>query len=209
MNSNLMEYPEANIIFTAEKVFFDSISKANALFLDKTGGLNDLDYKDLYELCKKNGIYESDIRIAEIGCWIGKTTIFLSFLSKGMIYAIDWFKGSEGLPSLPDKEIEDMLRKNLKTFGADNVKVTKEESVKASRNFPQEYLGLVFIDAEHNYENVIKDIDAWYPKVKEKGIISGHDFDQEGVEKAVKEKFKNFAVTKHGRIWYYRKEEIQ
>jgi predicted O-methyltransferase YrrM len=50
-------------------------------------------------------------------------------------------------------------------------------------------LDFVFIDAAHDYENVIKDIRAWYPKVKTGGLFAGHDYDPSwhGVVKAVDE----------------------
>ena len=37
-------------------------------------------------------------------------------------------------------------------------------------------LDFVYIDGNHNYEYVKKDIQLYYPKVKHKGIFGGHDF---------------------------------
>lgn len=50
-------------------------------------------------------------------------------------------------------------------------------------------LDLLYIDACHEYESVMKDLKAWYPKVKTGGIISCHDFlaKQYGVNRAVKD----------------------
>lgn len=51
---------------------------------------------------------------------------------------------------------------------------------------------LVFIDADHSYDMVKQDIESWYPKVRDGGILCGHDYcnpAHRGVEKAVKEKF--------------------
>ncbi|MBA0085864.1 MAG: class I SAM-dependent methyltransferase [Acidobacteria bacterium Pan2503] len=54
----------------------------------------------------------------------------------------------------------------------------------------------VFIDADHEYESVCKDIDAWLPKVKPGGIIAGHDYTPElpGVIRAVNERFERFEL---------------
>lgn len=39
-----------------------------------------------------------------------------------------------------------------------------------------ESLDIVYLDAAHYYEAVIKDLYAYYPKVKPGGIIAGHDY---------------------------------
>jgi hypothetical protein len=53
-------------------------------------------------------------------------------------------------------------------------------------------LDFVFIDADHGYEGCLRDLRAWYPKVKPGGIFSGHDYENTsypkfGVTQAVKE----------------------
>lgn len=70
-------------------------------------------------------------------------------------------------------------------------------STKAAVLYKDESLDFVFIDAAHDYENVLADIKAWYPKVKRGGIIAGHDYNPDsdtegwvGVKKAVHEFFK-------------------
>lgn len=48
-------------------------------------------------------------------------------------------------------------------------------------------LDLIHIDGDHSYEGVLADLNAWYPKMKSGGIISGHDYlaRQYGVKEAV------------------------
>jgi predicted O-methyltransferase YrrM len=53
-------------------------------------------------------------------------------------------------------------------------------------------LDFVFIDADHSYEGCKADIEAWFPKVKPGGLLSGHDYDNPdfpefGVKRAVDE----------------------
>lgn len=58
-------------------------------------------------------------------------------------------------------------------------------------------LDYVYIDADHHYEPVCRDIDAWLPKVKPGGVIAGHDFCEYpgfGVIQAVTERFSRFDV---------------
>lgn len=49
-------------------------------------------------------------------------------------------------------------------------------------------LDLVYIDADHRYDQVRKDIHSWWPFVAHGGIIAGHDYGiMQGVTKAVDE----------------------
>jgi Methyltransferase domain len=68
-------------------------------------------------------------------------------------------------------------------------------------------IDFVFIDGDHRYEGVKKDIDAWYPIVRSGGVIAGHDYTHEfpGVLQAVKECFPRGVETK-GTSWIVRKQ---
>ena len=57
-----------------------------------------------------------------------------------------------------------------------NATIIKEYSVEAAKQVPDGSLDFVYIDAAHDYENVKKDIEAWTPKVRIGGIVSGDDF---------------------------------
>jgi len=52
----------------------------------------------------------------------------------------------------------------------------KGRSVDVAKTFADGSLDFVFIDAGHSYEDVRDDLEAWYPKVREGGIMSGHDY---------------------------------
>lgn len=53
--------------------------------------------------------------------------------------------------------------------------LVKDYSLPASKRFADGELDFVYIDARHDYDGVLEDLEAWYPKVKSGGIISGHD----------------------------------
>lgn len=67
-------------------------------------------------------------------------------------------------------------------------------------------LDLVFIDAQHTYENVKEDIYEWAPKLKDGGIMGGHDlFDPAfpGVRKAVLETGLEYEAGP-GHTWWFK-----
>ena len=47
----------------------------------------------------------------------------------------------------------------------------------AVKDFDDESLDFVYIDGNHLYPAVKKDIDLWWPKVKAGGVMGGHDYD--------------------------------
>ena len=55
-----------------------------------------------------------------------------------------------------------------------------------------EGVDLAYIDGNHEYDNVCRDIEMALPLIKDSGYLSGHDYDSswEGVIRAVKDKFK-------------------
>lgn len=78
------------------------------------------------------------------------------------------------------------------------------DSVEMAQCVPDGELDFVFIDADHEYESVKADIEAWAPKVRRGGLISGHDYgddDWPGVEQAVKERFGDRVQAAEDNVW--------
>ena len=68
-------------------------------------------------------------------------------------------------------------------------------SHEAIRLVDDKSLDLVYIDADHSYEATKKDIEMWELKVREGGILCGHDYgspDWPGVKQAVDEIYTDF-----------------
>lgn len=49
-------------------------------------------------------------------------------------------------------------------------------SVETASRFEDGQLDFVYLDAAHDYENVVADLNAWAPKIRKGGILSGHDY---------------------------------
>ena len=60
------------------------------------------------------------------------------------------------------------------------------ESTVAAERFDE--LDFVFLDAAHDYQSVLADLQAWWPRIKKGGVLAGHDYDGAmfpGVKRAV------------------------
>lgn len=69
-------------------------------------------------------------------------------------------------------------------------------------------LDFVYIDGNHRYEYISKDIELYYPKVKIGGMISGHDFKggEPGVVRAVQERFAGKCYRSQWDWWHIKNE---
>merc|ERR1711924_247319 len=81
-----------------------------------------------------------------------------------------------------------------------------QRSIEAASWIRPGFLDLVFIDGDHRYEAVLKDLHAWWPTLKEDGILAGHDYtvNHPGVAQAVHEfaAEKNVTLYLGLEIWY-------
>lgn len=100
----------------------------------------------------------------------------------------------------------------LKDF---NVRYIRKPSVDAAEDVENESLDFVYIDANHEYKNVIDDINVWGKKVRVGGVISGHDYDEKRfceVFRAVndyvrKEKVDLFVTEENIPSWFFCKRK--
>jgi hypothetical protein len=127
--------------------------------------------------------------IVEIGSYKGKSTVAM-LESGNQVIAIDHWEGSEGL-KMTGNEYDEFIRN---TKGYDNLVIIKGDSVESAKYVDK--ADMVFIDGDHTYEGVKRDIEAWSPKTK---MICGHDHDLPEVKKAVEEAFKIDKLV--GSIW--------
>lgn len=178
---------------------------------------NFFNYKDFYKHIAAQG-YKT---LAEVGSWKGHS---IGFLANQMIkngnrsfelYAVDIWEDCQWKNLDKNKDIElkyiyEIFQINLRKQGVlDKIRIVKENSDKAASRFADEYFDFVYIDADHHYESVLKDIKAWYPKVKNGGIIAGHDYynkadmkAKEAVDKLVQEKYLPKIKEAKGSVWY-------
>jgi hypothetical protein len=68
-----------------------------------------------------------------------------------------------------------------------------------------EFFDFVYIDGNHRYEYVIEDIRNYYSKVKNGGLICGHDYNHKQVKRAVNEIFDTVEIDE--KDWWVWKDD--
>ncbi len=92
------------------------------------------------------------------------------------------------------------------------VTILQTDSLSASQTIDDESLDFIFIDADHSYDGVCKDIEAWMPKVKPGGYAFFHDYENPntftGVKQAIEDKLgMNVVKVSYDHTAVYRKSE--
>lgn len=178
-------------------------------------------YKKFYEdIVNKNPNYT---KFVEIGVWAGASISHLAKVLKESkrqceIIAVDvWNAGyvpyydtNDIRERLGGGDIYDIYNENLQHYDIRDM-ITDDRTISwdAADNYEDDYFDFIYIDAGHNYEDVCKDIDAWMPKLKVGGIISGHDYwldmTNPGVVKAVDEKIDELNILPEQGVWWTKK----
>lgn len=75
------------------------------------------------------------------------------------------------------EELTAQYRTVFKKFYDDSrVRIVREFSDVAASFFADGYFDVVYIDADHSEAGCLKDLTAWWPKVKRGGVLCGHDY---------------------------------
>lgn len=124
-----------------------------------------------------------NIKFAELGVFNGEySKIIKDIINPSELYLVDLF---EGVTCSGDKDGNNITYldlgesyKNLCNLYSEdvNIKVIKSNTEQFLSSLPDEYLDAVYIDADHSYEGVKKDLELSYRKVKKGGLIMGHDY---------------------------------
>jgi hypothetical protein len=142
-------------------------------------------------------------RGAEIGvAFGGHSEAILQNTGVEKLYAIDSYKHRpeyDDPMNLPQPVFDRLFERTGERLGAfgDRVTQIRLDSVEAAQEI-SEPLDFVYIDGDHSYEGIRADLEAWFPLIREGGIIAGHDYGQPafpGVKAAADHFFKRFGLT--------------
>lgn len=131
---------------------------------------------------------------AEVGVGFGgHCEHILAYRGIEKLYGIDSYRhipGREDPTNFPQSEFNQLRKRvsrRLEQFG-DRFELIRADSAIAAEKIPDASLDFVYIDADHRYESVLRDLGVWFSKVREGGILAGHDYghvDLPGVGQAI------------------------
>lgn len=119
---------------------------------------------------------------AEIGVKRGE---FSESLCKGHpelhLYCVDAWTAYDGYRPNRQQGMDQYFAEASARLKPYNCSLIRHFSTEAAKLFENETLDFVYIDAAHDFINVVNDLGAWIPKVKRGGIVAGHDYRQGGM----------------------------
>jgi hypothetical protein len=123
----------------------------------------------------------------EVGtCW-GHFAEFLALhTTLDKIYCIDPYKTypmeifCDALNTMTQEQLNEKYIKVKEKFSKiDKIELHRIDSEKASLTFTDETLMFVYIDGNHHFSEVLKDLCFWWPKVAPTGILAGDDVEDD------------------------------
>ncbi|MFC1842076.1 class I SAM-dependent methyltransferase [Candidatus Dependentiae bacterium] len=122
--------------------------------------------------------------VVEIGVQKGNfADLILKYTNPKQLYLIDCWEhqSTEIYPgdsaNISNREQEKLYQNVLRRFKNDKrVTIIREYSPEVSNLFDDEFFDWIYIDANHTYNAVKSDLNAWIKKLKQGGLLSGHDY---------------------------------
>lgn len=134
------------------------------------------------------------VRVVEVGTWAGALARLLVERHHARVYAVDTWLGNpettlgEMVARAGQLTVYEVFCRNMEGWLCREViPLWGPSALWASLwdKGPVGQVDLVFIDADHRYEEAKQDIEMWWPHVRPGGILCGHDSWDGGVSRAL------------------------
>lgn len=135
-------------------------------------------------------------RFVEVGGWKGRSAAFMGveIANSGKpiaFFVVDTWEGSDepvhrADPDVQAGRLKEVFLRNTQPVRDYIQPVTGLSHVVAS-TFPDRSLDFVLLDASHDRDNVLRDLQAWAPKIRPGGVMAGDDYTWKGVRAACDE----------------------
>ena len=164
---------------------------------------------------------KGELMVAQIGVWtaedskaiLDKMNVNIIYLIEPYMPARDYKDGMiEGIQITPEhtvekilEEAEDEARQKLSVHPSKTLWLRMLSS--RAKEYVTNNLDFVFILRNHKYENIIEELKGFYPKLAKGGIISGHNYQDQHVNRAVNDFAEREFVTYNviDRNWWIKK----
>ena len=167
-------------------------NKFNAMMRDK-----EMQNDGFTDFCKEcNEILPDPQHYTEIGAWKGESAVIAS----------NYFKKITSIDPYPNENMSVVREEYLKnTKHIQDCTLIEQTSDTAVKLFDNMSIDVLYIDGDHTYDQVKNDFINYHDKVKNGGVIGGHDYwdntaSWPGVRKAVDEMLEKYAYKIYKRF---------
>ena len=131
---------------------------------------------------------DKNSKFVEVGVWKGDFSKQIwNISSPNLLVLVDsWTFDEKVRGCAPQVSGEEPLSQNFfdqakkdtydKFENVQNVNILDLNSREASSKYQDNFFDYIYIDAEHTYKAVTKDLEVWYPKLKKNGTLFGDDY---------------------------------
>ncbi len=122
----------------------------------------------------------------EIGIWKGEfSQNILKLTNPKKLHLVDpwkfmpeysqrWYGGKIASSQVEMDEVFDEVKQ--KFAGDKRVVIHKSTSKGAVKKFDDDYFDFIYVDGDHSYEAVLSDLNNYYPKLRDGGLLAGDDY---------------------------------
>ncbi|MFA5314302.1 MAG: class I SAM-dependent methyltransferase [Methanomassiliicoccales archaeon] len=119
----------------------------------------------------------------EIGVANGKFSKVLLTSNISKFYLLDaWrefpkelYQDKSNCPQVEQDKRYEFVVNEMKSYG-DRVVIIRDDCHNACNVFSDGHFDFIYIDANHDYEYIKRDMHDWYSKLRSGGIFAGHDY---------------------------------
>ena len=198
-----------NLLLLLNNYFFYFKAKIKKISLDKRA----------YIL----GQLDKNSKLVEVGVWKGDFSKQIWNISNpSLLVLVDSWTFDEKVrgcaPQVSGKEplnqnFFDQAKKDThdKFENIQNVHILDVDSIEASSKYEDNFFDYIYIDAEHTYQAVTKDLEVWYPKLKKNGTLFGDDYywREEDDTLSLHKAYQEFIKKNHIKKWCVFKSQIK
>ena len=162
-------------------------------------------------------------KIVEVGVWKGDFSRQIwSISNPNLLVLVDsWTFDEKVRGCAPQVSGEEPLNQNYfdqakkdtydKFKNVQNVNILDLNSLEASLKYEDNFFDYIYIDAEHTYKAVTKDLEVWYPKLKKNGTLFGDDYywREEDDTLSLHVAYQEFIKKNHIKKWCVFKSQIK